>query len=380
MTYPAVGIRLNTVVALKAYLPGECAMQTARSMVGAILVVLLGAGDVQAASGHEDTRVEAHAAERGFFVDPARKTALSLRYCGRTDVCVQEYLLQHEDGPIATTGYGGIDLLNTQGVCRDVVTGLDHVLIYYVHSSGKYSEVRFWSVDPASGEVQREYEEAWYGLEDGMPMADRNLLVDADGRCLWRERQQGRAVLQNVLSTLHVGQDAAHSLPEGGTTALPVRELPVEVARQQLLALDAVRPRMARFETAVYADEAGRTAWRVIQMTGTVLYETPGVVLVEDRRTETWRALYDVIGDRYGSPLAAQFMVVTGNTLTAELSSDSWWGEYGCFNIDLLTNRVTSLNESVCAEMRELHYPGWDEYDPAGEKKPFDLRKDLDAD
>ena len=73
-------------------------------------------------------------------------------------------------------------------------------------------------------------------------------------------------------------------------------------------------------------------------------------------------------------------MVVTGNTLTAELSSDSWWGEYGCFNIDLLTNRVTSLNESVCAEMRELHYPGWDEYDPAGEKKPFDLRKDLDAD
>ena len=264
------------------------------------------------------------------------------------------------------------------GVCRDPVTGLDHALVHT--TAGKYIEIQFWSVDPASGEVKREYEEAWYD-RDGMVIEERALLVGADGRCLWRDRQQARAVFQNALSTLRVGQDATPLLLEGNAMALPVRELPSEVVRQQLLALDAGQPRMAEFGTAVYADEGGRAAWRVIQMTGTVFYDAPGVVLVEDRGTGRWRALYDVIsGGSYRLNFPAQFMIVAGDTLTAELCIDcSFSGKYGCFEIDLPTSRMTSLNRSVCDEMRALHYPDWDEYDPEGEK-PFDLRQELGVD
>ena len=234
---------------------------------------------------------------------------------------------------------------------------------------------------PSSGKVKQAYEEAGYPLNDDLTIENRDLLVDAAGRCLWRERQQGRAVFQRALSALRVGQDATPLLLEDDATALPVREIPTEVVRQQLLALDAVRPRVAEFGGVAYADEAGRAAWRVIQMTGTMFYDAPGVVLVEDRRAGTWRALYDVIsGGSYRLNYPVLFMIVTGNTLTAELCIEcALLGEYGCFEIDLPTNRVLSRNESVCAEMRELHYPDWDVRSPDDEK-PFDLRKELGAD
>ena len=353
-----------------------------QAVVGAILAVLLGVGDAQALNCYQDILVGAHDMERGFFVDSARKTALSLRPspCSYTDdaECDHKCLLQHEDGPIAKIER--FDYASTHGVCRDPVTGLDHVLIH--QTSGKYHEVQFWSVGPAGEEVKPEYEEAWSDFGDGLTIENRALLVDADGRCLWRGRQQARAAFQKGLSTLRVGQDATPLLLEGNTTTLPVREISAEVVRQQLLALDAMQPRIVEFGTAIYADEAGRTAWRIIQVTGTVFYDAPGVVLVENRGTGTWHALYDVIsGGSYRLNFPAQFVIVTGNTLTAELCIDcSFWGEYGCFEIDLPTSSVKSLNGSVCREMQKLHYPDWNGCDPIDEEERFDLRKELGVD
>ena len=348
-----------------------------RVVAGALLAVLLGAGDAQAVSCWDGSPASSYETEHGFFVDPARKTALSLRPppCDPSDDgCDHNCVLQHEDGPIAQAG--SFDGGTMAGVCRDPVTVLDHALVHT--TAGKYSEVQLWSVEPASGEVKREYDEAWYDSLEENP----TLLVSADGRCLWRERQQARAVFQNALSALRVGQDATPLLSESDATALPVREIPAQVVRQQLLALDAVRPRMAAFGAAVYADEAGRAAWRVIQLAGTVFYDAPGVVLVEERRTGRWRALYDVIsGGSYQLNYPVRFMIVAGDTLTAELCIDcSFWGEYGCFEIALPTHRVTSLNGAVCEKLRDLHYPDWDEYDPADEERTFDLRGELGMD
>lgn len=368
------------------------------AVVGAGLAVLLGADGIQAFVKCHDNIPEVHSTERGFFVDPARKTALSLRsvLCDSLEpddteryLCEEQAAacgLQHEDGPIARASF--FDYASTHGVCRDPVTGLDHVLIHF--TSGSYLEVQFWSVNPASGGMKQEYEEAWYDYQDDFNIPYRHLLVDAAGRCLWRERQQGRAVFRRALSALRVGQDATPLLLQDDATALPVpvREIPTEVVRQHLLALDAMQPRMVEFGGAVYADEAGRVAWRVIQMTGTVVNDAGGVVLVEDRRTGTWRALYDVTSSwrRGNDPL--EYMVVTGNTLTATLSAESG---IGCFDIDLPTNRVTSRDGSVCVEMGELHYPsvcvemgelhpsGY-ECGPEGEEKLFDLRKELGTD
>ena len=355
---------------------------SAGAVIGAVLAVLLGAGDAQALNCYEDRVIGARDTERGFFVDPARKTALSLRpspcsYTGDVE-CDYACVLQHEDGPAAKME--PFDYAGTHGVCRDSVTGLDHALVHL--ASGKYMAVQLWSVNPASGEVKREYQEAWYDLADGLGIEGRTLLVGADGRCLWRNRQQGYEVFQNLLSTLRVGKEADLPFLEGASVVLPVREVPAEVVTQQLLALDAVQPRLAEFEAAVYADEAGRAAWRVIQVTGTTLREARGVVLVEDRRTGVWRTMFDVGSDdeeSLNSPSPAWFMVVTGNTLTMEMRGDAY--SDGCFAIDLPTNRATSLGlyGSVCKEMRELHYPYWDEDDPAGEK-PFNLRHELGMD
>ena len=350
------------------------------AVVGAILAVLLGTGDAWSSVNCYFDPASSHDTVHGFFVDPTRKTALSLRLSPCSDPegeCDHNCVLQHEDGPIAQAG--GFDGGGIAGVCRDSVTGLDHALVHTV--AGQYTEIQFWSVDPVSGEVKRAYEEAWSALGDGLTIENRDLLVDADGRCLWRDRQQGHEVFLNVLSALRVGQDA--DLPEGAGIVLPVRELSAEVATQQLLALDAVQPRLAEFEAAVYADQAGRTTWRVIQVMGTTLHDARGVVLVEDRRTETWQALYDIrvgSGGMESLHYPAQFMVVAGNTLTAKLPIGSLsYHIWGCFEIDLPTSRATSLDGSVCDEMRELHYPDWDVYSPDDEK-PFDLRQELGVD
>ena len=335
----------------------------------------------------EDILIGAHDTEHGFFVDPARKTDLSLRPspCGYTDAAECDYkcLLQHEDGPIAKMGL--FDYVSTHGVCRDPVTGLDHALILW--SAGHYYKVEFWSVVPAGGGMKREYSEAW----DESLRGSRHLLAGADNTCLWRERQKGREVFQRALSALRVGKEAALSLQEGETATLPVRDIPSEVVTQQLLALDAVQPKVALFGTAAYADEAGRAAWRVIQVAGTRRDEDAlGVVLVADRRTGTWRALYDVIsGGSKSRNFPAQSLVVTGDILTAELCTNcSFDGEYGCFEIDLATNRATRLDGAACWEMRERHNPAWFEYDSESEPEvrsgwkaeTFDLRKELGVD
>ena len=350
-----------------------------RAVVGAVLAVLLETGDAGAVVHCYIDPASSYDTERGFFVDPARKTALSLRPspCAYTDdaECDNQCLFQHENGPIAKIDF---DYAGTEGVCRDPVTGLDHALVHT--TSGQYMTIQFWSVNPDSGEVKREYQEAWYEINYG-PVEDRALL-DADGRCLWRDRQQGHAVFQNVLSALRVGQDADPPFPEGAGRVLPVREISAETARQQLLALDAVQPRMVKFGAPVYADEAGRAAWRVIQMTGTVLYDARGVVLVEDRRTGTWRALYDIRAGSGGMEslhYPAQFMVVAGNTLTVKLPTSLSYHIWGCFEIDLPTSRAMSRAGSVCDEMQKRHYPDWGTRGPDDEK-PFALRRELGMD
>ena len=161
--------------------------------------------------------------------------------------------------------------------------------------------------------------------------------MDAGGGCLWRELRQVDVVSQNALSALGVGQDATALLPESdGTALLPVREIPAEVVRQHLRALAALHPGEDHFEEAVYADEAGRTAWRVIVVTGTLNDGPAGVVLVEERRTGRWRALYEEISAYI--PLAFS-MVVAGNTLTAALCTTA--GSWECTGVLRLICRRT---------------------------------------
>ena len=217
-------------------------------------------------------------------------------------------------------------------------------------AAGQHADLGFWSVDPVTRAVEHEYEEAWtvWGLEE-----DQYGEVVADGECLARERRAGRALLLEAMLALRpgdaIGADGRDerqlNIPVGTSLKLDTRVIPEDEVRRWLLDLSSVRPVVARFEGARYADDARRGSRSVIQVLGTRLDEAPGVVLVLDRARNEWRAIYEVLSGgskRLNFPMYD--MVVRGDRLHASLCTHcSSWGSYDAFEIDLRTFRATRL-------------------------------------
>ena len=321
---------------------------------------------------------------RGSFVDLDRQTRVFLRVLPDEDG-VHGCSLQHEDGSLSKvmTYYTGLVAL-----CRDLVTGRDHVILSdSTGGSGDIPYLQYWSVQPETERATLEYRESVI-MDDGddsEPVPYPQLLVGADGQCLWRQHRTARDVFDGAMAALRTGvelDDEALTLALGDTLTLPTRAIPDDVVRHWLHALHTHTPAFATFETARYSGDSHTQPWRVLQILGRELCRAPGVVLLQDTRSGQWRSLYAVhsgCSKTLNFPL--QHMVITGDTLFASACTDcSFWGKYGCFEIALPTNRVRSLNGAVCEKLRDLHYPGWDEYNPADEEQAFDLGKELGMD
>lgn len=244
--------------------------------------------------------------------------------------------------------YGGAHFA---AVCRDPVSGRDHAVLHM--SEGQYHDIAIWSLEAAV--PKRLYKEGWgdsaYGDDWGI-----DLPVAADGACLWRERQRRFETFGTAMTALRVDRGAGDAEPEAGSGALPQRALAAATVREHLRALRG----SARFEGAVYADDAARESWFVVQVLGGPMCDAEGAVLLLERRTGQWKAIYDVAG---GCSKAWYFpmrgMVVAGDRLYAGLCVDcSYWGTYADFEIDLRTNRAEALD-------RDTEAPG-----PGDEENP----------
>ena len=115
--------------------------------------------------------------------------------------------------------------------------------------------------------------------------------------------------------------------------------IPEDEVHRWLFDLNSVRPKVARFEGARYADEASRESWSVIQ--------------VLDRARNEWRAIYEVLsGESKRLNFPMYDMVVRGERLYATLCTYcSSWGDYDVFGIDLRTHRATRLATALETEL-----------------------------
>ena len=153
-----------------------------RSMSKALVAVLVAAFGACGAQAFTFCRAQPDGETiRGFFVTPERKTRVHLVSNGSDGGC----RLRHDGGP-ASEPLSWTDAAMFVGVCRDPVTGRDWALVY--RAAGQHADLGFWSVDPVTRSIEREYEEAWtvWGLEE-----DQHGEVVAGGACRARERKAG---------------------------------------------------------------------------------------------------------------------------------------------------------------------------------------------
>ena len=256
--------------------------------------------------------------------------------------------VRHEGGDAVNVGniWTGAHLA---GVCRDSETGRDHAILHA--SAGQHSDVQIWAVDPATGSAVMLHSEAWVdslypsGQEWGL-----NFLIAADGACHWRERQDAHQSFKAAMAALRIGADLE---VDGSEFDLPTRPVPAETVRRWL----PVLKNAATLEGAVYADEAGREAWLVVQVLGRTLCDAEGLVLLFDRQRKSWMTIYDVpSGCSKTLNFPMRRMVVKGDRLFASICwSCSGWGYYRDHVIDLRSFHATSLDPGDGPELPKDH-------------------------
>ena len=233
--------------------------------------------------------------------------------------------------------------------CRDPVSGRDRAIVH--GSSGHYHAIAIWAMEPPPTPPEPLYTEAWgssvYG-ESGRWGID--LLVAADGACLWRERKRRFDAYDAAMTALRIDRGAESEDGESDDARsgpLPWREIAAEEARARLAALRGI----ARFEGAVYADAAARERWLVVQILGGAFCDAEGAVLLLERETGRWKSIYDVptgCSKAWNYPMRG--MVVAGDRLYAGLCIDCmYWGSYADFEIDLRALRAVYLDGSADA-------------------------------
>ena len=270
----------------------------------------------------------------GEFTADGKRTRLFLTYNCR---------VRHEEGPES-------ELLETpdrasfKTLCRDPLSGRDHAVFHTF--AGMYSStVQVWGVDPASSALKPLYTEPGGDMESGGDRWGLDRLITGEGTCLWRKRQEARETVKAAMIALSVRSGEAVGPDGAAPNTLSTREIPAATARKWLKALEGV-PSAVILEGAVYADDAGRDSWRVVQALSTTPYEWEGAVLLLDRRAGAWRSIYDVSLDY---PMLG--MVVRGDRLFASICVSLCYkglaysgdAKYKTLVVDLRTKRATVL-------------------------------------
>ena len=269
-------------------------------------------------------------------------------------------VVRHEGSDVAEIG-AVMTGAYLAGVCRDAETGRDHAMVHA--SAGQHSDIQVWAVDSTFGPPLMRHSEAWgdhvyqAGEEWGL-----DLLVETDGTCRWRERQDALQSFKAAMAALSIGASVDADRNEFD---LPTRPVPAETVRRWLPVLEET----ATLEGAVYADDAGRMAWLVVQVLGKSLCDAEGVVLLFDRQRQSWQTIYDVqSGCSNSLNFPMRGMVVEGDQLFASLCRQcDGWGDYRDYAIDLHTFRAAALDPGVGPAL------------PAGHENPLIHGLDKDA-
>lgn len=258
-------------------------------------------------------------------------------------------MILHESGGEPATILD--DSASFEAICHDPASGLDHAVMLTA-AGNIYSSIGIWAVDTATGTPKAIYNEAWrsdgrLGDVEGWGL---DLLVAADGTCLWRERQAARETVDAGMSALRIGEK--FHIETETATALRSRAVPAAIAHKWLRYLEASG---ARLEGAVYANDVGKESWRVIQVLGTTVCDAEGVVLVLDRRNRSWRTIYDVpsgCSKELNFPMRG--MTVKGSRLFASICSGTCdgLGDYQDFIIELDTDLATPLDGGTVRQVR----------------------------
>ena len=257
-----------------------------------------------------------------------------------------------------------------RGLCSDPVTGLDHAMFYRSPGAASRTSVVSMYYDPASGTLVEGFsdeadpdfhEHVTPAMQKASPRTNTSGRA-ADGTCRWRNKKEAHETLESAMSALRIGKSP--DLGDGPlprTFALPVRTLPTRTVHRWLTALEGI----AVFEGAVYADNAARDSWFIVQAMGATPWANGGVVLLLDRREGTWRTIYDLPeGNSMSMSFPMRRMVVKGDRLFAAICTmceGYGWGGYSTLAIDLRTHRATVLRGAASAPeednppIRDIH-------------------------
>ena len=267
---------------------------------------------------------------RGFFTGREGARSEHLVLSGTQEPVRRGCVIQFENGSPVRIGTGW-DYASYVLACRDPATGFEQVVIHV--AAGQQHAIQVWSVEPATGTPVRLYKEAW-GEGGGRT---RDLLSTVDGTCRWREREKAHLTFQAAMKALRIG---ASLKGEGPTFVLPRRRIPPGEARRWLKILNTFKE-LIDIEGVIYADEAGRSSWRVVQVNSTRLCDG-GLVLLLDRRQGSWQTIHDVPSEC--SSRIVRGMVVKGDRLFVSICFDCYgWGLYHDRVINLRTLRTTLI-------------------------------------
>ena len=267
---------------------------------------------------------------RGFFTGREGARSEHLVLSGTLEPVRRGCVIQFENGSPVRIGAGWV-YASYVLACRDPATGLDQVVIHV--AAGQQHAIQVWSAEPATGTPVRLYKEAW--SERGG--RTRDLLSTVDGTCRWREREKAHLTFQAAMKALRIG---ASLKGEGPTFVLPRRRIPPGEARRWLKILNTFKE-LIDIEGVIYADDAGRSSWRVVQVLGPRLCDG-GLVLLLDRRQGSWQTIYDVPSEC--SSRRVRGMVVKGDRLFVSICFDCYgWGLYHDRVINLRTLRTTLI-------------------------------------
>ena len=326
---------------------------TLTNLLLAVVVLLTGtvhSGNSIAASCHENWR-ETDSTISGNFADLEKRTQIHLR---KKQFIVEDWkklscYIRHDGGPDSQP-LAGSEYAEFIGICRDPVTGFDWAIIQTFQ--GKYTDLTFWSVDARSGSIKLEYTEYWGGEFNRTELKK----IVQDGECRVRARRHVLKLHLQAMSALSASDTKKPADTEeknildiepDKSVILPIREVANGVVRRWLLALAAVRPKIARFEGPKYFDDGARKNWLIVQVLGMRLGNAPGVVLAYNRAKRKWTSLYDVVSGysrRLNYPL--RDMTLRRGSLFARACVDcSGWGYFDYFEIDLESGRATRLLE-----------------------------------
>lgn len=253
-------------------------------------------------------------------------------------------MLQYENNrPVSIGSWDAAEFI---ALCRDPATGTEQLVMDV--SAGQHSEIQVWSVESANGVPVLLYEAALGDeLSHNSESEEWDIahLRNVDGTCRWREWEKAHRTFKAAIRALRIG---AKLKVDGSEITLPTRQIPPKDAREWLKKLVG----LARLEGAVYADAAGRSSWRVVQVLGTRRCDAEGVVLVLERERNSWRTIFDVpSGCTKFLNFPMRGMLVKGDLLYVSMcdlylsmrSDCSNLGDYDDYVINLRTHHATPI-------------------------------------